>query len=84
MKATTNIHLSDELEAARIAARSFVGDAGAVPDFMAKAMESLIASALEAGPGSGREVLMERANGVRWLADLLAESSIKKPQEPAY
>jgi hypothetical protein len=84
MKATTNIHLSDELEAARIAARSFVGDAGALPDFMGKAIESLVQNALEAGPGPGRDVLMERANGIRWLADLLAQSSIKMPEPPAY
>jgi len=84
MKATTNIHLADELEAARIAARSFVGDAGAVPDFMAKAIESLVSNALDAGPGAGRDVLMERANGVRWLADMLAETSFKPPVPPAY
>lgn len=84
MKAATNIYLSDELEAARIAARSFVGDAGALPDFMGKAIESLVASALDAGPGAGRDVLMERANGIRWLADMLATSSISKPPPPAY
>ena len=77
MKAATNAHLSDELDAARVAARSFVGDAEQLPNFMSKAIESLVASALDAGPGPGRDVLMERANGVRWLADMLAESPIK-------
>lgn len=84
MKAATNHQLDDELEAARIAARSFVGDAGALPDFMGKSVEKLVASALEAGPGAGRDVLMERANGIRWLANELARSSIARPDQPAY
>ncbi|MFY8044688.1 MAG: hypothetical protein ACOVOD_17355 [Rhodoferax sp.] len=84
MKASTNIRLQEELEAARIAARSFVGDAEQVTNFMGKAVETLVSSAMEAGPGAGRDVLMERANGIRWLADMLAESSIKPPVPPAY
>jgi hypothetical protein len=84
MKAATNIHLPDELEAARIAARSFVGDAEQVPVFMGKAIEGLLNDAMQAGPGADREILIERANGIRWLANMLVESSIKQPVPPAF
>lgn len=84
MKASTNIHLPDELEVARVAARSFVGDAQPLPEFLGKAVEQLVSSALDAGPGPGRDVLMERANGIRWIADMLGQSTIHKPEEPAY
>lgn len=78
MKAATNHLLDDELQRAAVEARSFVGEAPQVPHLMDKLVEELLTLAMQAGPGGGREVLIERANGLRMLADILANKDAKQ------
>ncbi len=84
MKAFTNPMLAEELEAARIAARSFVGSDEKLKAFLGKAIECLINDAMRAGPDPVRNVLIEQANGIRWVADMLNETTFKQPQSPAF
>ncbi len=84
MKAFTNPNLQQELEAARLAARSFVGADEKLKEFLGKAIECLVNDALRAGPDPVRNVLLEQANGIRWVADMLNETTFTKPQSPAF
>jgi hypothetical protein len=84
VKAATNPLLLEELEAARIAARSFIGADETLKAFMGKAIECLMNEAMQAGPGAQREVLMEKANGIRLIADKLNEPVMKQPETPSF